>query len=250
MPTILRLRRTGYDVVHIHWVPRGIIGILSGRPFLVQAHGSDLHAHVNTAGLYSLCRAVLERARTIFYVTPNLEPFIHRFASKAVYLPNPVNVRAAGLSPRAPERVRRVVIFMRLDPVKGVEKVFPAAERLAGLGIEITALHWGSLADEYAGRYGGAVRFVDPVPHDRVGEFLQASPYGGTGQPCRLGHLADPSSSDGAGFHRSPEAACAFIQERAQDGKLRCNSLGDRVLHRTKHTTLIGVVANLFWRAS
>ncbi|TME72321.1 MAG: glycosyltransferase family 4 protein [Chloroflexi bacterium] len=172
VPTILRLRRTGYDVVHIHWVPRGIIGILSGRPFLVQAHGSDLHAHVNTAGLYSLCRAVLERARTIFYVTPNLEPFIHRFASKAVYLPNPVNVRAAGLSPRAPERVRRVVIFMRLDPVKGVEKVFPAAERLAGLGIEITALHWGCLADEYAGRYGGAVRFVDPVPHDRVGEFL------------------------------------------------------------------------------
>src|SRR4029453_13929959 len=85
---------------------------------------------------------------------------------------------------------------------------------------------------------------------DRVGEFLQAGPYGGTGQPCRLGHLADPAASDGAGFHRSPEAACAFIQERAQDGKLRCNSLCDGVLHGAKHTTLIGEMAKLFWRAS
>src|SRR5262249_19483193 len=75
-------------------------------------------------------------------------------------------------------------------------------------------------------------------------------PYGGTGQPCRLGHVADSSSSDGAGFHRGPEAACAFIQERAQDGKLRCDSLCDGVLHRAKHTTLIGEMAKLFWRAS
>lgn len=84
----------------------------------------------------------------------------------------------------------------------------------------------------------------------RVGEFLQAGPYSGTGQLCRLGHLADPSSSDGAGFHRSPEAACAFIQERAQDGKLRCNSLCDSVLPRAKHTTLIGEMDKLFWRDS
>src|SRR2546428_8785552 len=85
---------------------------------------------------------------------------------------------------------------------------------------------------------------------DRMGEFLQAGPYGGTGQPCCLGHLADSSSSDGAGFHRSPEAACAFIQERAQDGKLRCDSLYDGVLHRVKHTTLIEEMVKLFWRAS
>src|SRR5215831_19154991 len=83
-----------------------------------------------------------------------------------------------------------------------------------------------------------------------MGEFLQTRPYGGTGQPGRLGHLADASSSDGTGFHRSPEAACAFIQERAQDGKLRCDSLYNGILHRAKHTTLIGEMVKLFWRAS
>jgi glycosyltransferase involved in cell wall biosynthesis len=173
VPAVLRLRRGGYDVIHIHWVPRGIVGLLAGKPFLVQAHGSDLHMHVNTPGLHTLCRLVLERARTIFYVTPNLESYVHRFAGRLFYLPNPVNVRYLGGARRAPQSVQRVVIFMRLDPVKGVDRVFPAVERLAAMGIDVTALRWGPLTAEYTARYGAFVRFIDPVPHDRVGELLE-----------------------------------------------------------------------------
>jgi glycosyltransferase involved in cell wall biosynthesis len=172
LPTVQRLRRVPYDVIHIHWVSRGVVGLLSGKPFLVQAHGSDLHMHVNTMGMYTLSRIVLERARAIFYVTPNLETFIHRFRDKTVYLPNPIDVRSIGAAPRAPRRVDRVLIFMRVDPVKGAERVFPAAEKLASMGVEVTALRWGPLAGEFERRYAGSVRFVDPVPHDSVGEFL------------------------------------------------------------------------------
>lgn len=171
LPAVLRLRRERYDVIHVHWVPRGIVGLMARRPFVIQAHGSDLHKEINTPGLFSLNRTVLEKARLIFYVTPNLEPFIHRFEHKLRHLPNPVSVRAVADSPRAPQRVRRAVIFMRLDPVKGVEKVFPAAERLSSM-VELTALSWGPLAAEYRERYGAFVRFVDPVPHERIGEFL------------------------------------------------------------------------------
>jgi glycosyltransferase involved in cell wall biosynthesis len=172
LPAILHLRREPYDVIHIHWVPRGIVGLLCGKPFLIQAHGSDLHMHVNTLGLHSLCKAVLSRARTIFYVTPNLESYIHRFAHKSFYLPNPINTAALDIGPAAPRRVERAVIFMRLDPVKGVDRVFPAVEQLAAMGIELTALRWGPLTQEYVDRYSDAVHFVDPVPHDRVGSFL------------------------------------------------------------------------------
>jgi len=114
---------------------------------------------------------VLEGARVIFYVTPNLEPFIHRFAGKLCYLPNPINIPPAAARP--PQSVRRVLIFVRLAPVKGVEKVFPAAERLSEMAVELTALAWGPLAEEYRARYGRFVRFVDPVPHDQVGQFLE-----------------------------------------------------------------------------
>src|SRR5262249_61387457 len=71
---------------------------------------------------------------------------------------------------------------------------------------------------------------------DRVGEFLPPGPDSGTGQPGRLGHLPDPSSADGTGFHRSSEAACTFIQEWAQDSKLRCDGLCPWVLQSAKHT--------------
>src|SRR5438128_1514822 len=165
VPTILRLRRGSYDVIHIHWVPRGIVGLLARRPFLIQAHGSDLHMHVATPGVFTLNRLVLERAQTIFYVTPNLESYIHRFADKTRYLPNPINVRAITMSPRTPTSVRRIIIFMRLDPVKGVERVFPAVECLSKWA-DVTALAWGPLTDEYVRRYGDFMDFVDPVPHD------------------------------------------------------------------------------------
>ncbi|HYS98535.1 MAG TPA: glycosyltransferase family 4 protein [Candidatus Dormibacteraeota bacterium] len=172
LPTVRRLRRGRYDAIHIHWVPRGIIGLLTGRRFLVQAHGSDLHKAINTPGLSSLNRRVLERARVIFYVTPNLEPYIHRFADRARYLPNPIDVRSPAPRARAPEGVRRVVIFTRLDPVKGVERIFPAVERLSQI-VEVTALAWGPLARDYTARYRGFVNFVDLVPHEQVTEFLE-----------------------------------------------------------------------------
>lgn len=171
LPTVLRLRREPYDVIHIHWVSRGIIGLLSGKPFLIQAHGSDLHMHLDTPFMFTLNRLVLERARVIFYVTPNLESYVRRFADKLCYLPNPVNVRAVTDTPDPPKEVKRVIFFMRLDPVKGVERAFPAAERLAP-AMEVTALRWGPLTEDYARRYGDVVRLVDPVPHDRIGDFL------------------------------------------------------------------------------
>jgi glycosyltransferase involved in cell wall biosynthesis len=173
VPTIVRLRRRPYDVIHIHWVPRGLVGLLSGKPFLIQAHGSDLHQHVHTFGLFQLCRRVLDRARVIFYVTPNLEAFIHRFAGKSLYLPNPIDVAAVHPSPQPPRRVERAVIFARLDPVKGVDRVFPSVERLASMGIELTALKWGSLTDDYMKRYARVVKFVEPVTHQEIGRFLQ-----------------------------------------------------------------------------
>jgi len=171
LPVVLRLRWGRYDVIHIHWVPRGIVGLLAGKPFLIQAHGSDLHVELNAPGVFRLNRRVLKEARTIFYVTPNLEPFVQRFHDKLRYLPNPIDVRSIAATPTPPARVRSIVIFMRLDPVKGVRFVFPAVRHLAA-SFEVTALAWGPLADVLTMRYGDVVRFVPPVPHEEVGRFL------------------------------------------------------------------------------
>ena len=170
-PTIRKLRAGNYDVVHIHWLMHGIVGVLSGLKFFAQAHGSDLHLNLRNPAYRAVTRRVLRRAEKVFYVTPNLLSYLGGFESKAVYLPNPVDMRGVGQPHPSPTRVSKVVIFTRLDPVKGVDRIFPAVERLSEMA-SVTALDWGPLAREYMRRYGTWVRFVKPLPHDEIGSFL------------------------------------------------------------------------------
>lgn len=170
LPAIAKLRSNHYDIVHIHWLSQGIVGLLIGRPFFAQAHGSDLHVNMRTPLLRLVNRAVLKRAKKVFYVTPNLVGYAPGFEAKFVYLPNPVKVGEPAESP-PPTRLAKAVIFARLDPVKGVDQIFAVAERLAK-SVELTALDWGPLAREYVPRYSRLVRFVKPVPHDEIGFFL------------------------------------------------------------------------------
>lgn len=171
LPAIARLRDGGYDIVHIHWLSLGIVGVLAGRPFFAQAHGSDLHSNLNNPVYRSVTRLVLRRATKVFYVTPNLRDYMREVDYKLVYLPNPVDVEAIGRQCTPPSQVSKVLIFTRLDPIKGVDRIFPAVERLSEQ-VELTALDWGSLAGDYVQKYGRWVHFVRPVPHSGIGAFL------------------------------------------------------------------------------
>lgn len=172
LPTVLRLRSRSYDVVHVHWLTHGIVGVLSGRDFFVQAHGSDLHLNLNNPVYRRVTRAALRGARKIFYVTPNLKAYLGGYEDKLVYLPNPVDLRGIAAGFTAPTKVDKVLIFTRLDPVKGVGQIFPAVESLSK-SFELTALDWGPLAASYVKRYRQQVKFVPTVPHERIGPFLQ-----------------------------------------------------------------------------
>ena len=167
LPTIGRLRRRRYDVIHIHFVSQGIVGVLARRPFFVQAHGSDLHLNLTRGAYRGVTARVLGDARAIFYVTPNLRAYMSGYESKLVYLPNPVELEAAP----PPTRVARVLIFTRLHQVKGIDRIFPAVERLSKIA-HVTALDYGPLAAQYVSEYGRFVEFVKPIPHDQVASFL------------------------------------------------------------------------------
>lgn len=170
LPAIGKLRGNHYDVVHIHWLSQGIVGLLIGRPFFAQAHGSDLHVNMRNPVLRRLTRNVLEKAKLVFYVSPDLPAYAPGFDVKLRYLPNPVDVGDSAEPP--PTQLRTAVIFTRLAPVKGVDRIFPAAERLSR-SVELTALEWGPLAGEYAQRYGRLVRFAQPFQHGEVASFLR-----------------------------------------------------------------------------
>jgi len=167
LPTIRKLRTGRYDVIHIHFVSQGIVGVLARRPFFAQAHGSDLHLNLTRGAYRGITARVLRDARAVFYVSPNLRRHMPGYESKLVYLPNPVELPAAP----PPVEVSRVLIFTRLHPVKGVERIFPAVERLAARA-RVSALGYGPLAAEYARDYSRWVEFQKPIPHDQIGAFL------------------------------------------------------------------------------
>jgi glycosyltransferase involved in cell wall biosynthesis len=172
LPAAGRLRRGRYDVIHIHWLTHGIVGVMAGRPFYAQAHGSDLHMNLKNPVYRRITNTVLDRAKKVFYVTPNLPAFLERYSEKLLYLPNPVEIQGIERPVPPPTELSKVVIFTRLDPVKGVDSIFPAVERLSKM-VEVTALDWGPLAREYRRKYGAWVRFAKPIPHDDVGTFLR-----------------------------------------------------------------------------
>jgi glycosyltransferase involved in cell wall biosynthesis len=171
-PAIRKIRGGRYDVVHIHWLANGIAGLLSRREFFAQAHGSDLHVNLNNPIYRPVTRAVLDRARAVFYVTPNLRRYMPGVDSKLRYLPNPVDPDIVAPDPMVPTRVARVFIFARIDPVKGVDHIFQVVEQLSGLA-EVSAPDWGPLAAEYEHRYSRWVKFVPTVPHSEIGALLQ-----------------------------------------------------------------------------
>jgi len=172
LPVVGRLRRGRYDVVHIHWLAQGVVGLLLGRPFFAQAHGSDLHLNLRNPVYRRVTKSVLDRAKAVFYVTPNLRDYMPGYEAKLRYLPNPVDVDEIAPNVTPPSRVAKVLIFTRLDPVKGVDQIFPAVAELSK-AVELTAIDWGPQAREYVARYGGSVRFVPPVAHAEIGPFLQ-----------------------------------------------------------------------------
>jgi len=172
LPAIWRLRRGPYDVIHIHWLTPGIVGLGAGKPFFVQAHGSDLHLNLRNGLLRWLTHWILRKAKVAFYVTPNLLSYLAGFEAKSRYLPNPVDVNEMAPASTSPTAVSTVLIFTRIDPVKGVDVIFPAAATLSQR-FDVTALDWGPLAREYVRRYSGSVKFVPRVPHDMIGPFLQ-----------------------------------------------------------------------------
>jgi glycosyltransferase involved in cell wall biosynthesis len=169
LPAVLRLKRQRYDVVHIHWLANGIVGVLAGGSFFAQAHGSDVHKNLGNPVYRWVTNPVLRNAKAVFYVTPNLPAYMKGYREKLVYLPNPVDLHDP--SGPAPSRVSKALIFTRLDAIKGIDRIFPAAERLSRMA-EVTALDWGPLAREYVRKYQGTVTFVKTIPHAELGAFL------------------------------------------------------------------------------
>jgi glycosyltransferase involved in cell wall biosynthesis len=129
----MAVRRGHFDVVHVHFARLGMIGPLSGRPYTLHIHGTDIRG-VRPDSLWGRETApFVRRARLVYYSTPDLREWVEGFRRDAILLPNPIETDR--FVPDAPERraageTRDLLVGVRLTEVKGLATILEILHRL------------------------------------------------------------------------------------------------------------------------
>lgn len=167
-----RARSGRFDLVHVHYATHALVGPLSGRPFVVHCHGSDVRGVTPASPAGRYLQAVVRRAAAVLYSTPDLKPWARGLRADAVWLPNPIDV---GRFTPAGEPDRDVLLGVRLDPIKGAEVAIEALAQLVAdrPGTTVTVIAQGPLAKDAVRRLGPDTIVQPPVRHDQMPALLQ-----------------------------------------------------------------------------
>lgn len=119
----VRVRRIGADVVHVHWVPNGVIGMLAGRPWVIHCHGDDIRAL--SWPRRQLFHWILRRASAVVVSTPDLLDWIPEGLA-VEWIPTPIPpMELMDIS-----ESRDVLVASAAFPGKGSSIAYRAIERL------------------------------------------------------------------------------------------------------------------------
>lgn len=113
------------DLVHAHWLPSGLVGLLTGKPVVVQLWGTDV---VLAQRAQLLARFVLRRVRAVVCTSNALAEAARELgASEVTVIPTGVEIPR---EPRASAEPPHVLFAGRLSPEKGIEDFLRATEGL------------------------------------------------------------------------------------------------------------------------
>ena len=146
LPAVVDLRAGRYDLVHVHYGRLGLLGRLSGRPYAIHCHGTDVRG-VRPTSLWGYgMRPFFRGASKVYFATPDLAPWVTSLRADAVFLPNPIPLPEPSAMSDAGAPRRDVLVGVRLDSSKGVGRI---EEVLAALirrrpGTSVTVVAQGS----------------------------------------------------------------------------------------------------------
>jgi len=171
--TALRLRRRPAELLHVHYARLGFLGALSGRPYVLHCHGTDIRGVTPRSAWGAATAPWLRRAAHVLYATPDLAEWVHAFRPDATYLPNPIRV------PRGVERPGErtdLLVGVRLDPVKGPERIADLLEQVRARrpSTSMTIIANGRDVERVVRAAGANARVVDPVPHAELPRLIAA----------------------------------------------------------------------------
>ncbi len=164
-----------YDLAHIHWASYGILGLASRIPYIIQCHGTDVRERLNSPTFRFVLSPVLRRAAAVLCTTPDLMSVVRNLRPDALFLPGPVDIsQFSPLQGGNPPHPWTILLFTRLEPIKGVEVAIEGIERfvLRHPEVRVQLMNWGVLSADYRRRYGHRFEFLWRVPPEEVPELL------------------------------------------------------------------------------
>jgi glycosyltransferase involved in cell wall biosynthesis len=115
----------GADLVHAHWLPSGFAALATGRPYVLQAWGTDVELAARAPALF---RPVVRRARAVVAPSTAIAEAVSRLAGREVrVIGSGVDLPTALAEPAEPPHVLYVG---RLAAEKGIDELARATERI------------------------------------------------------------------------------------------------------------------------
>lgn len=172
---IRTVRRTRSHVIHAHWwFPSGLTGLatslVTGRPLLVTAHGTDVALLVAHPWARPLAALVLHRAARITAVSPHLQRTLARLfpdlAERISVIPMPIDRIFTRPQPITARRNggRYVLAVARLARAKGLHDLIAAGRWLLDHGQHVKLIMVGDGDDkEFLEKTAEALTISDRV---------------------------------------------------------------------------------------
>ncbi|MGZ4390367.1 MAG: glycosyltransferase, partial [Gaiellaceae bacterium] len=113
------------DLVHAHWLPTGLVALLSGRPYVLQIWGTDVELARRAPALF---RPLVRRARAVVVASEALAAEAESLGARRVHLvPNSLPLPEHVGEPAEPPHV---LFAGRLSSEKGILDFLEATEGL------------------------------------------------------------------------------------------------------------------------
>lgn len=117
---------SGADLVHAHWLPSGFAAAATGRPYVLQAWGTDVELARRAPALF---RPVVRRAKLVICPSLAVADAVGRLGARDIrVIPSGIELPDHVAEPAEPPHV---LFVGRLSPEKGVDELVAATDGLA-----------------------------------------------------------------------------------------------------------------------
>ena len=164
-----------FDIVHVHYATHAYMTLVTGLPYFLHLHGSDVRHDLYCPGLRQLDTLAIRKAIEAFYVTPELAMHLNPIRSDAIFFPNPIDTEQFDPANDDSEMLYDVFCISKLDRFKGIENFLRTIELVwqTRPQTRVVIFNFGNsaqLAQNFLEKYGQdpRLRLSPRIPHNQM----------------------------------------------------------------------------------